>query len=106
VRRPIEVGDERAPRPAHFYRRSLTLRSGETEFVVYAVLPTRGKPDPVPVLAGFPVGWRPTPNAGECLADATSRERYFLTSVPRSQFKHYVKISEPEALALYPDLLR
>jgi len=40
----------------YFYRRSLELRSGVRAFVVYAVLPTHGKPDPVPVIAGFPPG--------------------------------------------------
>jgi hypothetical protein len=90
----------------YFYRRSLTLRSGEAAFIVYAVLPTIGKPDPVPVGAGFPAGWRPTENPGQCLADPRSPSRYFLTSVPRSQFRHNEPISEDEALTLFPDLLR
>jgi hypothetical protein len=73
---------------------------------VYAVRPTEGKPDPVPVVAGFPAGWRPTENPGQCLAEPASAARYFLTSVPRSQFRHYERITKADALALYPDLLR
>ena len=51
--------------PTYFYRRSLELRSGTRGFVVYAVLPTKGKPDPVPVIAGMPEGWPPTENPGQ-----------------------------------------
>jgi len=90
----------------YYYRRSLPLRSGEVAFIVYAILPANGKPDPVPVVGGFPVGWRPTENPGECLAEHGTPSRYFVCSVPRSQFKHYTRLTEAEALALYPDLLR
>jgi hypothetical protein len=73
---------------------------------VYAVLPTQGKPDPVPVVGGFPPGWRPTENPGQCLADSSTSEHYDLTTVPRNQFRHHERISEVQALDLYPDLLR
>ena len=35
-----------------------------------------------------------------------STERYFLTSVPRNQFRHYERITEAQALEIYPDFLR
>jgi len=90
----------------YFYRRSITVRSGESAFIVYAILPTSGRRDPVPIVAGFPAGWRPTENPGQCLAEPGSSSRYFVTTVPRSQFKHYTRLAEAEALAIYPDLLR
>ena len=71
-----------------FYRRPITLRAGDPQHVVYAVLPVPGeKPDPVPVLAGFPAGWCPTENSGQCLADFSTEARIFETFVPRSQFR-------------------
>jgi hypothetical protein len=46
---------------AYFYRRSLGGRDAALKFVVYAVVPSgQAKLDPVPVIAGFPPGWRPT----------------------------------------------
>jgi len=91
--------------PVFFYRRALTPRDGSVSFVVYAVIPTEGKPDPVPVMAGFPAGWRPTDFPGQCVAVLGADAAYFLTSVPRSQFRHYTRQTEAEALALYPQLL-
>jgi len=73
---------------------------------MYTVLPTRGKPDPVPVVAAFTVGWRSTDYPGQCLADDPCTTHYFLTSVPRSQSRHYDRIAEADALQLYLDLLR
>jgi hypothetical protein len=90
----------------YFYRRSLELRSGARSYIVYAVFPTEGKPDPVPVVGGFPAGWRPTENPGQCLADDRATVGYFITTVPRSQFRHYERITERDALELYPDLVR
>lgn len=90
----------------YFYRRSLGGRDSAELSVVYAVLPADGKPNPVPVVAGFPVGWRATENPGQCLADPASLESCFLTAVPRSQFRHYQPITEADALGLYPDLIR
>jgi hypothetical protein len=90
----------------YYYRRSSELRSGIRSFIVYAVAPADGKPDPVPVVGGFPAGWRPTENPGQCLADDRSTVGYFITTVPRNQFRHYERISERDALELYPDLLR
>ena len=92
---------------AFYYRRSISDRSGVAEYVVYAVVPIPGeKPDPVPVIGGFPAGWRPTENPGQCLAEVGAPAAVLETFVPRSQFRHYQQISEAEALALYPDLLR
>jgi hypothetical protein len=73
------------------------------QFIVYAVTPIEGeKPDPVPVVAGFPENWRPTENAGQCLFTLGAPACVVETFVPRSQFRHYERISEAEALALYP----
>jgi hypothetical protein len=88
---------------AYFYRRPITLRNGEVAVIVYAVLPTNAKPDPLPVVAGFPAGWRPTENPGQCLAEPGAPLRYFVTTVPRSQFPRYDQITESDALASYPD---
>lgn len=90
----------------YFYRRSLELRSGARSYIVYAVLPTNGKPDPVPVVAGFPPGWGPTDFPGQCLAEDRDTVGYFVTRVPRNQFRHYERITETQALALYPEILR
>jgi hypothetical protein len=90
----------------YFYRRSLTLRSGEVSVIVYAVAPTDDKPDPVPVVAAFPAGWRPTEQPAMCLAEPGAPSRYFVTTIPRSQFKHFTRLAESDALAIYPDLLR
>ena len=93
---------------AFFYRRSITDRSSTVPLcVVYGVEPTPGaKPDPVPVIGGFPSGWHPTELPGQCLADASTEARVFATEVPRRQFRHYDRISEAEALTLYPQLRR
>ncbi|HKH93449.1 MAG TPA: hypothetical protein VKA54_16720 [Gemmatimonadaceae bacterium] len=73
-----------------FYRRSITDRGGNVVYVVYAVIPIPGeKPDPVPVIAGFPAGWVPTENPGQCLAKLGSEAAIFETFVPRSQFRHH-----------------
>jgi hypothetical protein len=78
----------------YFYRRSITDRGGTMVFVVYAVVPIPGeKLDPVPVTAGFPAGWRPTENPGQCLAEIGSDAAIFETFVPRGQFRHYERIS-------------
>lgn len=103
--RRVRTADGKVLRPRFFYRRALADRTDKAVTVVYAVFPTDGKPDPVPVLAGFPAGWRPTDSPGQCLADPLSTGGYFLTTVPRSQFRHDQRIDEAEALALYPDLL-
>ena len=74
---------------------------------MYAVVPAAGeRHDPVPVVAGFPASWRPTENPGQCLAELGAPAEIFDTFVPRSQFRHYERISEADALALYPDLFR
>ena len=57
------------------------------------------------VVAGFPAGWRPTENPGQCLGEIGSDAGIFETFVPRSQFRPYQWISEAEALALFPDVL-
>lgn len=89
----------------YFYRRSLELRSDAKSSVVYALLLTDGKPDPVPGVAGMLPGWCATENPGQCLACDRSNVGNFVSAVPRSQFRHYKRISDAEALALYPDLL-
>jgi hypothetical protein len=90
----------------YFDRRPIIVAAGATVWVVYAVTPTEGKPDPAPAITGFPPGWRPTENPGQCLADSASVGQYFLTYVPRSQFRHYEAITESDALIPSPDLLR
>lgn len=102
--RSVDSGN---PTPANFYQRALELHDGTAPTVVYAVQ-TRAdaKPDPVPMIAGFSAGWRPTENPGQCLAVQGAGAAVILTHVPRSQFRHYERISRAEALALYPDLLR
>jgi len=54
------------PLPTFFYRRSLELRSGVRSYIVYAVLPSNGKPDPVP-RAGKGDKDRRTPLAERCV---------------------------------------
>ena len=74
-------------------------------FVVNAVTPIAAeKPEPVPVLAGFPAEWRPTENPGHCLAKLGSKARLLKTFVPRSQFRRYDHIGRAEALAMHPAL--
>jgi hypothetical protein len=93
--------------PVYFYRRELTITAGVTQSIVYAVRPIAGeKPDPVPVIAGYPENWRPTENAGQCLFALGAPAQLYETFVPRSQFRHYVRISAAEAFALYPDVSR
>ena len=58
----------------------------------------------MPVVAGFPAGWRPTENPGRCLAQMGAGPAIFETFVPRSHFSHYTAISRAEAVALYPAL--
>jgi hypothetical protein len=92
---------------AYFYRRSITDRGGNVVFVVYAVVPIPGeKPNPVPVIAAFPAGWRPTENPGQCLAAVGAEAAIFETFVPRSQFRHFQRISEAEAVTFYPGLVQ
>jgi hypothetical protein len=91
----------------YYYRRTLGGRAGAGLSVIYAVLPRNGdKPDPVPVVAGFPDGWRPTDHPGQCLRDPTVDAHYYLTAVPRRLFPRYEALSEADALALYPELPR
>jgi hypothetical protein len=74
--------------------------------VVYAAVPREVvKPDPVPVIAGFLAGWRPTDNPGQRPAVPGAPAGVFVTHAPRSQFRHYERMSRAEALELHPDLL-
>ena len=92
---------------AFFYRRSLGGRDAAGQHVVYVVVPIPGgKRDSEPVIGGFPAGWRPTENPGQCLAAPGDPPAVLETFVPRSQFRHYERISEAEALTFFPDLLR
>jgi hypothetical protein len=93
--------------PVYYYRRELTITAGVTQSIVYAVRPIPGeKPDPVPVIAGYPENWRPTENAGQCLFALGAPAQLYETFVPRSQFRHYQRIEEAEATRLFPELLR
>jgi hypothetical protein len=89
-----------------FYRRSIALRADVADYVVYAVVASEdgSKPDSLPAIAGFPAGWRPTENPGQCLADFSTEPSVYCTFVPRNQFRHYTRIERGEALGLYPDL--
>lgn len=91
----------------YFYRRSIEIRAGTKVWVVYAVIPVDGqRPDPVPVVAGFPENWKPVNEVpGICLFQLDIPTQIYLTAVPRGQFRHFERISEAEALALYPELL-
>jgi hypothetical protein len=109
----VGVPEPREPRETSSYLErcgsSIAAQSrrgvGVVEYVVYAVEPIPGeKPDPVPVVAGFPPGWCPTENPGQCLADFSTEARIFETFVPRSQFRHYERISQADALERYPGL--
>ena len=89
-----------------YYSRTLGGRDTGVQFVVYVVGPVVGeRPDPVPVIAGFPPGWRPTELPGQCLAEERSGPAISETLVPRSQFRHYQRVTREEALKLYPALL-
>jgi hypothetical protein len=91
----------------YYHRRTLGGGDGAGLSVVYAVLPTSGeRPDPVPVVAGFPTGWRPTDHPGQCLRDPSADALYYLTTVPLRLFRKYETMSEADALALYPELPR
>jgi hypothetical protein len=59
----------------------------------------------VPVVAGFPVGWRPTEQPGQCLAELGASAGVFDTFVPHNQFRQYERISEEDALAPLPQLV-
>jgi hypothetical protein len=88
-----------------FFRRSLEIRAGTLEPIVYTVKTAPGaKQDPVPALGAFPEHWRPTPRAGEVFFDRESIARYYTCQVPRSQFRHYQQLTAPEALELYPEI--
>ena len=90
----------------HYFRRSLELRAGVAQYVVYAVQSSEGeRRDPVPVIAGLPENWIPQPQPGMCLFALGTPARIYETSVPRSQFRHYARISEADAIAMYPALL-
>jgi hypothetical protein len=90
----------------YFFRRSIELRAGVAEYIVYVVRPVDdgSRPDPVPVIAAFPAGWVPTDFPGQCLFDRDAPARVYETFVPRSQFRHYSRIAEAEAVALFPML--
>jgi hypothetical protein len=90
----------------YFFRRSLELRAGVAQYVFYAVTPIEGeKPDPVPVIAGFPENWRPIGELGMCLFELGRPAGIYETVAERSQLRHATRISEAEALELYPALL-
>ena len=89
-----------------YYRRHLGTRDRDVGCIVYAVQekPPAERTDPVRVVAGFPAGWRPTPNPGEALADRHAPATVWMCEEPRKGFRHYQEISEAEALALYPGI--
>jgi hypothetical protein len=92
-----------------YFKRTLALReTDDAGTIIYAVreVPRAERTDPVQVIAGFPVGWRPTMNPGEALCDRSSTQQIFRCQVPRSGFArgHYTEVAELEALGLYPDL--
>ena len=90
-----------------FYRRSIELRAGVADYIVYAVQPAEGaRPDPVPVIAAYPAGWVPTDLPGQCLFDRDAPARTYETCVPLSQFRHYERITQEDAIALHPALFR
>lgn len=89
----------------YFYRRSIELRAGAAQYVVYAVTPMAGeKPDPVPVVGGYPENWRPSGELGMNLHVQGAPAGIFETVIPRNRFKHFERISEAEALELYSGL--
>jgi hypothetical protein len=91
----------------HYFRRTIETRDAQLEdCVIYAVraVPPEERTDPVRVVAGFPIHWRPTENPGQLFWDPASTERYWLCEVPRNQFRHYQEISRDDALAAYPGL--
>jgi hypothetical protein len=93
--------------PAYLYRRSITDPGGNVVYVVYAVGSIPGeKPEPIPALAAFPAGWRATDFPGQCLAVVGAQSEIFEKCAPRSQFRHYERMTKADALGLYPDLLR
>jgi hypothetical protein len=89
-----------------YYRRALGDRVGSAPDVVYAVVSKPGeRQDPVPVLGAFPPGWRPTENPGQILFTRAAGVGYVPCEVPRSQFRHYQRIEEGEAVRLYADIV-
>jgi hypothetical protein len=91
--------------PTYYFRRTIEMRAGIAEHIVYAVQPIEGnRPDPVPVIAAYPAEWVPTEFPGQCLFDRDAPAGIYETFVPRSQFRHYRRITRQEAAALYPTL--
>lgn len=89
----------------YYYRRSLSQRTGASSDVVYVVIASEGpRTDPVEVMGAFPPRWRPTELPGQVLADSRATVLYARCLVPRSQFRHYQRLSETEARALYPNV--
>jgi hypothetical protein len=88
-----------------YYRRSLGERGGAAGEVIYLVLPTNGeRPDAVPVLGAFPPGWRPTGNPGQVLFTREEGPAVVECLVPRSQFRHYARLSEAKAAERHPGI--
>lgn len=89
----------------YYFRRALALRTGAGSSVVYRVLATDVRTDPVDVLGAFPPGWRPTDLPGQVLHEDRSTVLYARCQVPRSQFRHYAKLNAAEVESLYPALV-
>jgi hypothetical protein len=97
------------PEPLYFRRRISIGRDGlpiAFDSIVYAVRLGELRPAPgiIAVLGAFPPPWRPTENPGEALLDRSSAQAFFDCEVPRATFKHFDRISEAEAQALYPEI--
>lgn len=105
VRYPSLVSD------ALYFRRSISLGAGgialPPDYVVYRVERSPGAhQDPVPVVGAFPPHWRPLDSSpGVVNFDRTAAEPLVVRCwLERSAFRHYQRIDERDALALYPEL--
>lgn len=61
----------------HYLLRALGTRDGDAGGTVYAIRSSTEKQDPVPVLAAYPLGWRPTENPATTTASTRRRRRLY-----------------------------
>ena len=77
------------------YRRTITNRAGTLEYVVYAVESSDdgSNLDRIPVVAGFPAGWRPTHHPGQCLAELGAEAAIIETSCRSGTMSESAKLA-------------
>ena len=95
----------RLRRPTYL-RRALDHATDGLGRVVYALIPNPStiSPNAVVAVGAFPRGLRPADEAGQVVRDDWCVAQYWTCDVPRAQIDRWERITEADALALYPQL--